>query len=52
MKKKLLFITICCLMLITGCISKNKQNNIKESDTNMSNIKVIRMQIKFIRNDK
>jgi hypothetical protein len=28
-------------MLITGCISKNKQNNIKESDTNMSNIKVI-----------
>ena len=41
MKKKLLFITICCLILITGCISKNKQNNIKESDTNMSNIKVI-----------
>ena len=41
MKKKLLFITICCLTLITGCISKNKQNNIKESDTNMSNIKVI-----------
>ena len=41
MKKKLLFITICCLILITGCIIKNKQNNIKESDTNMSNIKVI-----------
>ena len=41
MKKKLLFITICCLILITGCKSKNKQNNKKESDTNMSNIKVI-----------
>ena len=52
MKKKLLLISICCMLLITGCSSNNdsinnrelnfstNQNDTKENDINMSDIKV------------
>lgn len=48
MKKKLLLILVCFILLITGCSSNYnnsksniQQNDIKESDVKVSNVKVI-----------
>ena len=52
MKRKVIFISICCLMLLTGCMEKNSKNNINdlinenvddtmESEVKVTNVKVI-----------